>query len=204
MKLKRISKKVASKQYGVLVTGANSMYSYYLREDGCVVDSDGDIRYYPPDYLSEKSKKAFMVQPVRCNSCDHVFLREEDLIKVVETLYQSGDVEYRAYDNKELKNTDECREEVINACTVCLTDNFLTDLPDCIVLDTFPDDDKDYQKKFVAEKNWLFETIQTLDSFNERKGTTLENFLYNYVWEETEVIYDLAKRQGKLVKEWHE
>lgn len=48
MKLKRISKKVAREQYGVLTGGVNSMYDYYLREDGCVVDSGGDLRYIPP------------------------------------------------------------------------------------------------------------------------------------------------------------
>ena len=48
--MKRISKKEASKKYGVIVSGANSLYAYYLREDGCVVDSDDDIRYYPPGW----------------------------------------------------------------------------------------------------------------------------------------------------------
>ncbi|MCM1236791.1 MAG: hypothetical protein NC489_42485 [Ruminococcus flavefaciens] len=48
MKLKRISKKVAREEYGVLTGGVNSMYDYYLREDGCVVDSGGDRRYIPP------------------------------------------------------------------------------------------------------------------------------------------------------------
>lgn len=46
--MKRISKKEASERYGVLVGGVNSMYKYYLREDGFVVDSDGDLRYIPP------------------------------------------------------------------------------------------------------------------------------------------------------------
>lgn len=48
MKMKRISKAVAAKQYGCCVTGANSQLAYFLREDGCVVDSVGDIRYVPP------------------------------------------------------------------------------------------------------------------------------------------------------------
>lgn len=45
--LKRISKEEATNKYGVITTGINSQYSYFLREDGCVVDSDGDIRYMP-------------------------------------------------------------------------------------------------------------------------------------------------------------
>lgn len=48
MKLRRISKKVAREKYGVLTGGVNSMYDYFLREDGCVVDSDADLRYIPP------------------------------------------------------------------------------------------------------------------------------------------------------------
>lgn len=136
MKKTRISKKIANEQYGILVTGVNSQYSYYLCEDGCVVDSGGDIRYCPPDYLSEKSIKAFVPE----------------------------------------------------------------DMPGHIVLDTFPDTDDDYCKKFIVEKGWMYDTLQNSLSHNE----SLENFLYNYVWEETEVIYDLAKLHGKLVKEWHE
>lgn len=44
---KSISKKEAHEKYGVIVTGANSLYDYYLTEDGKVIDSDGDIRYSP-------------------------------------------------------------------------------------------------------------------------------------------------------------
>ena len=140
MKMKKISKKIASEQYGVLTNRVNSLYSYYLREDGSVIDSGGDIRYYPPDYLSEESIKAFVPE----------------------------------------------------------------DMPGHIKLDTFPDTDFDYCKKFIVEKNWMFDTLQNSLLHNEYGPTTLESFLYNYVWEETEAIYDLAKQQGKLVKEWHE
>lgn len=45
--MKRISKQEAAEKYGIITTGVNSLYTYYLREDGCVVDSDGDIRYKP-------------------------------------------------------------------------------------------------------------------------------------------------------------
>lgn len=46
--MKRISKEGAKTKYGVLVGGVNAQYKYFLREDGCVVDSDGDLRYIPP------------------------------------------------------------------------------------------------------------------------------------------------------------
>lgn len=51
MALKRISKKEAKEKYGVCVTGASSLCRFYLRDDGCVVDESGCIRYYPPKEL---------------------------------------------------------------------------------------------------------------------------------------------------------
>lgn len=47
--MKRISKQEAHDKYGVCVSGGNSLYSYYLTEDGKVIDSDGDIRYIPAE-----------------------------------------------------------------------------------------------------------------------------------------------------------
>lgn len=46
--MKQISKKEAREKYGVSTEGINSMYDYFLREDGCVVDSNGDRRFIPP------------------------------------------------------------------------------------------------------------------------------------------------------------
>lgn len=68
-------------------------------------------------------------------------------------------------------------------------------------LDTFPDDDKDYCKLFEVPTDWLLETIRTMDGYKERKGVTVQQFLEEFVWEETEVIYELAKQQGKLLRE---
>ena len=68
-------------------------------------------------------------------------------------------------------------------------------------LDTFPDDDKDYCKLFEVPTDWLLEIIRAMDSYNERKDVTVQQFLEEFVWEETEVIYDLAKQQGKLLRE---
>lgn len=45
--VKKIGKKEAHDKYGVCVNGANSLYTYYLTDDGKVIDSDGDIRYAP-------------------------------------------------------------------------------------------------------------------------------------------------------------
>ncbi len=46
--MKQISKQEAHDKYGVIITGINSLYRYYLTDDGKVIDSDGDIRYIPP------------------------------------------------------------------------------------------------------------------------------------------------------------
>ena len=44
---KKISKKEASEKYGVVTDGANSLYEYFLKDNGQVVDSDGDVRFDP-------------------------------------------------------------------------------------------------------------------------------------------------------------
>ena len=45
--MKQISRQEAHDKYGVNITGVNSLYRYYLTDDGCVIDSDGDLRYIP-------------------------------------------------------------------------------------------------------------------------------------------------------------
>lgn len=52
--MKRISKKEASEKYGVCVSGANSFNRYYLRDDGCVVDDTGCIRYHAKQNGNQK------------------------------------------------------------------------------------------------------------------------------------------------------
>lgn len=69
---------------------------------------------------------------------------------------------------------------------------------------TFPDDDKDYCKYFEVHERWLMEILESLDNMNEQKGVDLEEFLDNYVWDETWFIYELAKNKGKLIMEREE
>lgn len=73
-----------------------------------------------------------------------------------------------------------------------------------IGLCTFPDDDRDYCKYFEVPKDWLIDVLERLDNMNERKGVDLEEFLDNYVWDETWFIYNLAKDKGKLIMEKEE
>lgn len=70
-----------------------------------------------------------------------------------------------------------------------------------IGLCTFPDDDKDYCKYFEVCKEFLIDILETLDRNNEQKGVDLDNFLNNYVWDETWFIYEQAKQQNKLIME---
>lgn len=70
-----------------------------------------------------------------------------------------------------------------------------------ITLCTFPDDDADYCKEFDVPKGWLLDILQRLDEKNERKGVVLDNFLENYVWDETWFIYLQAKKEGTLLRE---
>ena len=69
---------------------------------------------------------------------------------------------------------------------------------------TFPNDDKDYCKYFEVSENWLIDILESLDSKNERKGVDLEEFLDNYIWDETWFIYELAKNNSKLIMEKEE
>jgi len=80
---------------------------------------------------------------------------------------------------------------------------------EAVGLDTFPDDDQYYCKSFAVPKDWLIDILHRLDDKNERryidygKGI-LQNFLCNYVWEETLLIYSLAKSEDKLLCEKEE
>lgn len=69
---------------------------------------------------------------------------------------------------------------------------------------TFPDDDKDYCKYFEVHERWLIDVLESLDNMNERKGVDLEDFLNNYIWDETWFIYELAKNKGELIMEKEE
>ena len=44
----RITKALARTKYGIITTGPNSLYRYYLLPNGDVIDSDGDTRYSLP------------------------------------------------------------------------------------------------------------------------------------------------------------
>jgi hypothetical protein len=70
-----------------------------------------------------------------------------------------------------------------------------------IELCTFPDDDKDFCKRFEVSADWLVDVLERLDSINERKGVVLRNFLDNYIWDESWFIYELAKDNGKIISE---
>ena len=72
---------------------------------------------------------------------------------------------------------------------------------ECIVLDTFPDDDNGYCKTFVVPTDWLIETLEEIDYLNEQKGVDLQNFLCNYCFDETDAIYEMAKAGNHLIAE---
>lgn len=69
---------------------------------------------------------------------------------------------------------------------------------------TFPDDDRDYYKVFSVPTEWLLDFLEKLDTFNEGKSVDLQDFLYNYFWDETWIIYLQAKKEGKLLSEMEE
>lgn len=71
-----------------------------------------------------------------------------------------------------------------------------------IGLCTFPDDDRDYCKYFEVPKDWLIDVWEKWN--NNKRYIDLEEFLDNYVWDETWFIYNLAKGNGALITEKEE
>lgn len=62
-----------------------------------------------------------------------------------------------------------------------------------VELRTYPDrDDKKY-KLFAVPRFWLTRTLERMDELNNRQGVDLDNFIENYVYAETEAIYEMAK-----------
>ena len=72
---------------------------------------------------------------------------------------------------------------------------------DSVTLDTFPDDDRNFSKKFTVPKSWLIDLLEKMDALNERKGVDLERFLQNYIWDETWFIYLQAKKDEVIISE---
>lgn len=72
---------------------------------------------------------------------------------------------------------------------------------EAVELETFPDEDKYHRKWFAVPKDWLIDLLERMDQLNERKGVNLENFLDNYIWEETMVIYEQAESEKKILRE---
>lgn len=70
-----------------------------------------------------------------------------------------------------------------------------------IELCTFSDDDKNYCKSFIVDREWLMNILESLDMMNNRQGVSLERFLDNYVWDETYFIYQQAKKNKKIIFE---
>lgn len=120
---------------------------------------------------------------LRCTNCYNVFTNENELLH---------NIKY----GKD--------KEISKVCPYCMTDKYLVNIGECIILDTFPDDDNDYQKCFIVEKKFFENILSAFDSFNERKGIDIERFLQNYIWDETEAIYKIAKAQDNILAEWVE
>lgn len=70
-----------------------------------------------------------------------------------------------------------------------------------VELDTCPYNDVTDCRYFEVPYDWLMDVLESLDNMNERKGVNLTEFLCNYIWDETEFIYELAKKHDKLLTE---
>lgn len=76
-----------------------------------------------------------------------------------------------------------------------------------VTLETFADyteDDHLNKKVFMVKPEWLLPVLEDIDRRNNREGITIEKFLDEYIYDETEAIYYLAKAKGEIFKEWQE
>lgn len=99
---------------------------------------------------------------------------------------------YKTLSNKILKEIEEYRKR---------TNGEESKEYDTVALDTFPNDDRNFSRRFVVPKSWLIDILGRLDGFNERKGVDLERFLQNYIWDETWFIYLQAKKDEVIISE---
>lgn len=72
---------------------------------------------------------------------------------------------------------------------------------DAVTLYTHPQSNDFFCKKFEVEEGWLLNTLIDIDKLNAREGVELSNFLQNYEHAETQLIYEKAKKERKLLSE---
>lgn len=74
-----------------------------------------------------------------------------------------------------------------------------------VTLYTYPDNNDFFYKKFEVEEGYLILCLSSIDKLNAREGEgegeELSNFLQNYEYGETQLVYKKAKKEGKLVSE---
>ena len=69
-----------------------------------------------------------------------------------------------------------------------------------VELETYSDNEIDETpNKFKVPKAWLLKLLKEMDSLNTRQGVNLDNFLQNYVYDETYAIYCIAESKNKLL-----
>lgn len=75
---------------------------------------------------------------------------------------------------------------------------------DAIILYTYPSNKDFFCKKFEVEEGYLIHTLCDIDkinTLNTREGEELSNFLQNYKYGETQLIYEKAKKENKLLSD---
>jgi hypothetical protein len=91
MKKTKISKKVARDKYGIITTGVNSMYDYFLLENGNVIDDEGDIRYTKPQI--SPLQEAINELEIAKKNVQTLLDEPESLIDMHSIKYWAGEVE---------------------------------------------------------------------------------------------------------------
>lgn len=79
-----------------------------------------------------------------------------------------------------------------------LNNEFLNRKNNYIILDTFPEEDKDNCTSFSVPLGWFMELMDSVSRLANGEPFDLQAFLDNYIWEETDFIYKQAQKAGIL------
>lgn len=72
---------------------------------------------------------------------------------------------------------------------------------DAVILYTYPSNEDFFYKKFEVEEGYLILSLSDIDKLNAREGEELSIFLQNYEYGETQLIYEKAKGENKLLSD---
>ena len=148
------------------------------------------------NHIMEKLKNSY-AKEFEPTDEDYAYLSRENAIKILDWLISSV--------KKECSR--EQAAEIFARTGYDLADydvDFEYHRDDAIILYTYPSNKDFFCKKFEVEEGYLIHTLCDIDkinTLNTREGEELSNFLQNYKYGETQLIYEKAKKENKLISD---